>query len=553
MSDGSKIIKSFKRLEAVRAPLDQHWREAFQYSFPIRGQGFFAGAMGDGVMSAGLARTQRSEIYDTTGAEACRLLANSLIGGLTPKSSQWFALSIPDVPDAKIPRSVRSWLQSSSETMYSMIHSSNYDAQAFEFFLDVTIAGMAGLYVERNEATGRLHFECWPLDSMYVMDSDKSEKINTLYRRCAYTLSEAVAKFGLNGLSAEQQRMYDEDPDNPKQHHYIHTIRPRFRNGRKANGKTNKQLPFESTYVCESSSKVVYESGYHEFPVIVPRWSVIPNTEYAVGPFTDALPDVKTLNEIKKLMLTNASMAISGSYVAQIDTMINTNTFRVMPGSITYVEDVDHIKPLSQAGDFRIAENVMLQLRSQIKQMMMSDELAPSQQNRPMTAEEVRTRTQIIRQILGPTYGRLQAEFLNPLISRVFGLAYRGGDLGQPPEELAMFKFVPEYKSPLARAQRFDEVAAMDRFEAALAQSAQVLGPQVLDLYDADMAVQKRAEMLGIPVELMREDREVEAIRKQRADAQAAQQQQEQQMQLLQSQGQQLTKGQTSNLVDQVT
>ena len=38
---------------------------------------------------------------------------------------------------------------------------------------------------------------------------------------------------------------------------------------------------------------VLREGGYHEFPVVVPRWRRLPGSAYALGPMSDALPDVK--------------------------------------------------------------------------------------------------------------------------------------------------------------------------------------------------------------------------------------------------------------------
>ena len=65
----------------------------------------------------------------------------------------------------------------------------------------------------------------------------------------------------------------------------------------------------------------------------------------------------------------------------------------------------------------------------------MADQLPPigTQQ---MTATEINTRVEIIRQQLGPLYGRLQSEFLMPLLDRCFGLALRSGVLPPPPREL---------------------------------------------------------------------------------------------------------------------
>lgn len=529
---GQQVLKAFKRLQSQRSTLDNYWKEAFQYTYPIRGQGFWNND--DPYSNASSAKGDQAKIYDSTGTDACRLLAASMLGGLTPSTSQWFSLSIPNYPDAYIPRPVREWLQRSSETLFSLIHSSNYNAQAFDFFIDIAVAGQAGLFIELDETTGRLNFENWPLSTLYIADSTKAQRIDTVYRRCMFTAGEAAEKFGVNNLTSDQQRILETDPDSTAKHPYVHSIRPRIRAGKRTSGKTAKAMPFESIYVCERSGEVIFESGFQEFPLVVPRWTIIPGTEYAVGPMNDALPDVKTLNRLVEMVLTNGEMAIAGTFVAKDDGVLNPSTIRIGARKIIFAADVENIKPLASGGNWRVAEGEIMRLQGQIKRVMMSDELAPAQQNRPMTAEEIRTRTQIIRQILGPTFGRLQAEFLNPMIERCFNLAARAGLLGQPPEELMQLpNFVPEFKSPLARAQRMDDVTSMDRFEGALATQAQTVGPQVNDLYDWDKAVQKRAEILGIPVELIRDQREVQAIRSERAKAEEAARQQELQAQAL--------------------
>ncbi len=153
-----------------------------------------------------------------------------------------------------------------------------------------------------------------------------------------------------------------------------------------------------------------------------------------------------------------------------------------------------------------------------------------------MTATEVHVRVNMIRQLLGPVYGRLQSEWLQTLIERCFGLAFRAGVLGQPPQSLGGRDFHVRYISPLARAQRMEDVNAMDRIEQGLMQKAE-MRPETLDVYDWDAAEELRGQYLGVPGQLMRTDKELVAIRKQRSDAQAQQQQQEQQAQMMQAVG----------------
>lgn len=69
-------------------------------------------------------------------------------------------------------------------------------------------------------------------------------------------------------------------------------------------------------------------------------------------------------------------------------------------------------------------------------------------------------------------YGRMQSEYLQPLVERVFGLMYRDGAFGNAPPEIAGRLFRVQYRSPIARSQKAVDVSAMDRYEAALVQEA---------------------------------------------------------------------------------
>lgn len=517
MINGNDIKKKFAQLASQRQPLDEKWRECFDYTFPIRGQAFYNNT--DPFSNASGARAKEAKIYDSTASDSSRLLASSMIAGLTPNTQQWFSLSIPNVPDAMIPRNVREWLQSASETIHSMIHSSNYNAQAFEFFIDIAVGGMCGLYVEWLEEEQRLLFEQWALSSLYVMDSRGKGMIDTVYRKVFFTPSEAVAKFGKDKLPKELRECYEKDNFSSKLFPFVHTIHPR--NTKKGKGNLAKNLPFASVYVCEKSGEVVYEGGFHEFPVIIPRWLIVPGTDYATGPLQEAMPDVKTLNKVVEMMLSNAEMAIAGTFVAKDDGVLNPNTIKIGPRRVVFTRDVGNIKPLASGGDFRIGTAEIQRLQFQIRKAMLSDQLEATTQERTLSAEQVAQRTAITRQVMSPIFNRLSAEFLNPLIERCFGLAFRAGALGMPPEELMSFSFSPEYRSPLAKAQRLGEVQAMDMFEASLFNVMNATqDPSVLDVYDMEKALQKRSEILSIPVELIREQREVQMIRQQRAQAQ---------------------------------
>jgi hypothetical protein len=154
---------------------------------------------------------------------------------------------------------------------------------------------------------------------------------------------------------------------------------------------------------------------------------------------------------------------------------------------------------------------------------MMADQLPPAD-GPAKTAYEYSVRVQMIRQLLGPIYGRLQAEYLTPLITRCFGLAYRAGALGQAPETLRDYNV--KYENSLARAQKMEEVNAVDQYVAGAAALVQIF-PDVMDTINPDAAQKVRAKALGVPNSVIPSDDEIQAKRDQRRqDQEQAQQNQ---------------------------
>ena len=170
------------------------------------------------------------------------------------------------------------------------------------------------------------------------------------------------------------------------------------------------------------------------------------------------------------------------------------------------------------------------QLRTAIRQAYYSDQLQ-LQQGPQMTATEVQVRYELMQRLLGPTLGRFQSEFLNPLIERVFNIMMRAEALMPPPEVIQNQKVDVEYVGPLARSQRMEESIAIDRLYQLAMQVGQV-DPSIMDNINHDIAIRARAELLGVPKTVLRGLDEITEMR----EARAQQQQMAQQMAMQQQQ-----------------
>ena len=186
------------------------------------------------------------------------------------------------------------------------------------------------------------------------------------------------------------------------------------------------------------------------------------------------------------------------------------------------------------------------QLRTAIRQAYYSDQLQ-LQEGPQMTATEVQVRYELMQRLLGPTLGRFQTEFLNPLIERAFGIMLRANAFLPTPNELGDENLDIEYVGPLARSQRMEESVAVERLYQ-LAMNIAQADPSVMDIINNDEAMRLRANLLGVPKSVLRGRDEVEEIRTQRAE----QQQMMQQQQMAQQQAQTaLTQGQAMSEMGQ--
>ncbi len=518
---GKAVLAQFGRLQALRQPLDQEYRECYEYTYPSLGTGFGEGVDGEGILNAAGTKTKQGRLFDSTGADAVRLLASSVLSSLTPPNTRWFELTPVARVFDDIPQDGKAWLRHCAEVLHEMIHASNYDSEALEYTLHRMIAGQAGLYIELKN--GELHFETWPLNHLYCQETLGKGYIDTVYRQFFYTAQEAVIEFGLDKLPRNLQDEYKNDPQCTKLHRFVVAIRPRIKNGRQSVGTTKRNMPWESLWVAPCGT-VVRESGFNEMPVIVTRWLKIPDTDYARGPVYECLPDLKSLNVVCERMLQNMDMHISGMWKVKDDGRINPATVRFGARRFIPVQDMDDIQPLHTGGDIEFALNQKATLQNNIRKMLMADQLGPTEKA-IQTATEVQTRVNQTRQILGPIFARDERESLRPMIERCFSLVARANLLPEMPD--SMREFVGEglaitYRSPLARAQQSLELEQTSKWVESLTMLSQV-APELLDLVDLDTVMRKQADWRSIDPEMLNDESAVKKIRYQREQQKKAQ------------------------------
>ena len=518
MSDASAIVRRLGQLKTQRAPHEQVWRECFDYTYPLRGSG-----LNQDAIDAERGQSKQADILDSTGTDAAQLLASEIASGTTPANTLWFEYAVTGSSDDD---AETRWFGDAAKTVWENIHASNYDSERLDAVMDAICGGWMVLYIDEDREAGGFAFERWPLAECYVAASKPGGLPDTVFREYTLTAEQAVAVFGEAMVSEQTRKLATDKPDEVVK--FVHSIQPR--KSPTPGAKLARNLPVESCHVEVANQHTVRESGYHEMPVIVARWQRLPNSAYGVGQVYSALPDIKMLQSMWRLDLGAGELAVSGMWIAEDDGVLNPRTLKIGPRKVIVANSVDSMKPLQSGSNFQYSSDRIDRLQAKIRRTMLADQLPPAD-GPTKTAYEYSVRLAVLRKILGPIFGRLQSEELGPTALRCFGLAYRAGILGQAPASLGNRDFHVRYVGPLARAQRLEEVAAVERVVEDAKAMAEVW-PGAVDVIDADEAMRVVGAGSGIPAKVLRDVESLKALRDARAEQQAKEAQQAQAQEL---------------------
>lgn len=531
------IIKRLSDLKTLRLPHEETWKEAYKYASPENIQTFNGGGSYSHAGLEELRKQARKELYETTLVDSTQLLVASIINGTTSPNTKWFTLAPVGLNMPTELNEGEKWLEEVSNLIFKNIHSHGFDSIVSEYVLNLVVAGWGVLYISSKDEGGFM-FENWNIGSCYISSTLSDGSIDTVFREYQLSVEQTVNEFGLDKVSDKTKRAYEKG-DKDTKITLVHAITPRPKD--KVSGETGKRInttmPYASYQVEVDSKHILEEGGYEEFPCVVARFKRILDSHYGIGIASMAVPDAKTANQIVKLTLQSAELALQGLWVAQHDGVVNPSTLRIRPRAIIMANSVDSIKRLDTGSQsVNIGLEMLQNFTDKIKRTMMSDMLTPIGSS-PLTATEIQARTQNNRMALGAIYGRMQSEYLKGLLERCWGLIMRADVLPPAPEELRQAdKIVFDFINPLANAQKLEGVIATQNLLGDVTAMMEV-DPTIIDNINLDAAVQLMADGYGTPKSIINTMDIVIQIRQAKEDAQAAQQEQEMNIQSQQQVG----------------
>lgn len=494
-----QYLKIFEGLKASRANYESTWQDVSHYCLPRKA--FITRQKTPGSKFD-------FDVYDSTAMQSALVLAAGLHSYLTNPASKWFTLRMREAELMDIVE-VRKWLKDVEDKIYDVLNNSNFSEQVHEVYLDMSVFGPAFLYEEEDVKT-TVRFFCRPVAECYIVEDERG-RVNQVYREFEWTAYQCYEQWG--DAAGEVVKKAMDDKDYEKKIKILHIIHPRYQ--RDTSKADSINMEYASVYIEVDKRRVINESGYQEFPLFVPRFNKDSNDVYGSSPATVSYADIKMVNEMVYTIIRAGQKVVDPPIMLPHDGYLLP--IKLGPAAINYKlsgNAQDRVEPLMTNANIPVGLELVDSTRMIIKRNFFVDLflLLADPAKKDMTATEVMQRVEEKMLILAPTLGRLMSELLDPIIHRTFMILLRNQKIPPPPAALEGRDYVVEYTSPLARAQKLEEMKSINQVIGILGGVAQVV-PDVIDNVDTDELIKEIASLYNISPKLLRDEKEVAQIR----------------------------------------
>lgn len=461
MTEAEKILKRFKAAVSRKTNWIETYRDAQKFIAPHR-ETFdeeLKGARKDG---------SDEHIFDSTAIAALYRFQSNLHSSLTPPMRKFVSLVPGSDVEAEDVSKLAAPLAAITDVLFSKINNSNFDTQIAESYLDLGF-GTAALLVFQGDIDNPFNFVNVPLSQLYL-EEGANGAITTSFRKFKLPARVVKEQWPDAVISKDLEATMATQEGKNKDIDFIEATLPGRVMVKNKKTKREEEVDGFRYIVIEKKSKsIIVDRHMRSSPWVIFRWANLPGEIYGRGPCLSALPDVKSLNKTKELLLKAASIATFGMYTMADDGVVNFENIKFGPGAIIPVSanpgslQGPTLSPLETPGNPNLSQLVIEDLKASINEIMFGDPLGDV--NNPVkTATEISLRQQDLAKRIGSAYGKLQYELIAPLINRCLDILDDLDliDLGQ--FRVDGGKISIQHVSPLAQAQNEEDIVNMTRY-----------------------------------------------------------------------------------------
>lgn len=471
---------------------------------------------------------KESRLYNTTAVQCNMTLAHGQMSYCMPFSERWFTAEPP--ADMQNDEAFR-WYAKCAEIMAAGLAMSNFYTEAHEACLDRSAFGTGVIYVEESmlSASG-LTFDAVPCGS-YSIAENFEKLVDTTFRDRKMTAHQLAQEFGDSSLPKKvADALADPKKIHTEKFDVVHAVYPRQDRMIGAVGALN--MPFASCWFMPGEKHLLREGGYESNPYLASRYLKWGSEVYGWCPGWQALPAARQLNMLERLMDGMAEVAL---YPRVLIPSTIEGAVGLGAGEVTIYNPFQAAKPETWGTDSRYDAGVeRLQRREQeIKDAYHYDLFRMFQDlDKQMTAREVSERASEKLVLFSPTFIRMQEEWMNPLLQRIFRIYLKQMRFPEPPPGVvALDAAGPHIKPPrilftsrIALALRSLQSAGFMSLLETL-QPMLAIDPTVRHVVKIDVAAKGLGRNFGVPEEWMATSEEYHAAVTAEQQAMAQQQQ----------------------------
>ena len=507
------LVERERSLRSARSTWDTLWQSVTRYCLPNS-------ATFTETVSAGLERTRA--ILDSTAPRALEMFASFLHTLLNNPASRWIRLGVEGEPDISKDPTNRAWFELVEKKIIDALVAPEADiySQLHQVYLDLGAVGTACLFSD-VAPSGRLRIRNYHMADCVVAEGE-GENIDSMYRQRKTTRRQALQRFGKENLGKKYQDVKGGELD--KDVRFLHVCFPSTDPAADEFPTKIKRLkaPFVAAWIdTEDDEKLIETATYEEFPYHVPRWYKARGEIYGRSPAMTVLPDIRMVNRMSDTILRGAEKIVDPPLYLPDGALVSP--VRLFPGGMTFTEGNVEIRTLIPPGTSRIETgNELLKNRQQAIKEGFFTPLFVTPDSPVKTATQVLQEVDERNRALSPMLVRIQTELFHLLVTRVYNILDRSGQIPPKPQALAGQTVRLEYVSPLIASQKQVEGLAVSRMFDQMALWAQV-DPGIFDWIDTDKTARVIHAASGAPAELARNQTQVTELRAIRAKAQDAQ------------------------------
>lgn len=483
--DYKKLLNLFNRAVNKKSNINALYYNAAKYVMPHRNDLYTSGGM-----DTPQEKLDQDIVFDSTPIISNAKFISMVQSYLVPAGSRWSSIIVNAAANKIIPQKLADAARLDAEKLtdraFSTLANSNFDTEFGESLYDYSL-GTGVLVCNPSDEPGKLlTFTCVPVSHIYL-DKSPSGGVGNVFRKLKLpavhisvlwpdsNIPTSLAKHGDNEVEVIEAVVVD----------YLTSEKLVINSQGVAEKRSVSQKLYRYYIFSPECEDILLEREYGVNPFIPYRFATMPGEVFGIGVSVMALPDIQSLNTLKRLLLRRGLLDAEPPLVTSRESAISFQSEQVAPGSIIPIDffggmDGGYPRELFAPRPFNLAQFVFADMQQSINDSMFANPIG-NMQEAVRTATEVGYRQKTLADRIGSSFGRLQEELLDPVLNIVVYYLAKAGELddlvslkaAQDMTDIDLLGF--RYESPIATAQKQEKIANIQTFIQSI---YALLGPQ---------------------------------------------------------------------------